>query len=227
MLRVITLWLEQTPEVANDLSLIVFKTNLLDFIKFFLSFNLTRVDTYAEIFKEQATSVLIVLVAHNNAEEIVKAVINTPGLMETLGQVLNNDCTSEKSKRNILWVYSNIIAEQDLSFRNAILTRASLIPFLDTLTNSFSNTYSATIPWLICNLFRGGFTFESKAENIVTTCIRLLGVNLKVIEQLKNDNPKKAVESDAAFFEILKTLQVLIKEVTENSLDCDMMTVPL
>jgi hypothetical protein len=48
-----------------------------------------------------------------------------------------------------------------------------------------------------------------------------------VIEQLKNDNPKKAGESDAAFFEILKTLQVLIKEVAENSLDCDMMTVPL
>lgn len=118
MLRVITLWLEQTPEIANDLSLVVFKTNILDFIKFFLSFNLTQVDTYAEIFKEQATSLLIVLVAHNNAEEIVKAVINTSGLMETLGQVLNSDCTSEKSKRNILWVYSNIIAEQDLYFRN-------------------------------------------------------------------------------------------------------------
>lgn len=55
--------MEKTHDIATDLHLIVFKTGALDFITAALSFNLTRDDTYAEILKEQATSLLILIVA--------------------------------------------------------------------------------------------------------------------------------------------------------------------
>lgn len=49
IMRFVHLWLEQAIDIATDLHLIVFKTNVLKFIALSLSFNLAREDTYAEI----------------------------------------------------------------------------------------------------------------------------------------------------------------------------------
>lgn len=60
------------------------------------------------------------------------------------------------------------------------------------------------------------------------SCIKLLGVNLRVIEQTKNDNPTKAEDADKAIFEILKTLAVLMSDIENPSqFVCDEMTAPL
>jgi hypothetical protein len=48
----------------------------------------------------------------------------------------------------------------------------------------------------------------------VATSTRLLGVNIKVLEQSRIENPKKDEEVNQAMFEVLKTIEVLIQQVS-------------
>lgn len=84
---------------------------------------------------------LILIVAQQNAEAAVRKVVTEPHLLETLGEVLNSKHSAEKTKLNVLWVYSNIMAEIDAEFRNEVLARGQLLTFLDSLMVSFPKNF--------------------------------------------------------------------------------------
>jgi hypothetical protein len=92
---------------------------------------------------------------------------------------MNSLLTTEQAgpvKLNVVWFFSNIVADGEHSFRNEILSRSKLIDFIDTMTCKISQPDRQTIPqnmlnclpWLIRNLYSTGFTHITQKEPIVS-----------------------------------------------------------
>jgi len=79
-------------------------------------------------------------------------------LIERLSELLATE-QSEKVKLNVLWILSNLIAEPDQKYRNEVIRRTKLVDFFDAISVKIPRNYLTTIPWLLLNLFKGGFTF--------------------------------------------------------------------
>jgi hypothetical protein len=88
-------------------------------------------------------------------------------LLERLSELLMTD-QADKVKLNVLWTLSNLIAEPDQKYRNEVLRRTKLIDFFDAIAPKIPKIFLTQFPWVLSNLFKGGLTFETKKEQVVS-----------------------------------------------------------
>lgn len=138
-------------------------TNILEFIVHMLTYFSARHDTYSVLLKEQATSLLIQFSCAEQQEEVISKLTGELNLLETLSNLLVTD-QDNKTKLNVLWIFSNVMAEPDQSYRNLIIEKTKLIDFLDNISNSIPQTFLYTLPWVLMNLFQGGVTYLTAGE---------------------------------------------------------------
>lgn len=159
---------EACVDKKEDIAELTKLTPLLPFISRTLAFYAPRLDTYSEIYKDQATSLLILMSSVENDETTSGQICNPElQLLEVFGTLLTSDQLI-KIKLNVLWVLSNLIAEPDFNIRNQVIDRSKLIEYFDSILQQIPKELITTVPWVLLNIFKGGLTFATKHEFVVS-----------------------------------------------------------
>ena len=76
---------------------------------------------------------------------------------------------------------------------------------------------------MLCNLFKGGLTFATRQEYVLTTCLRLFGANLQEILAHRNNgfNTGSKAEQEEKMAKIYQACLESIKTVVEITKRCD------
>ena len=110
-MRIILWQINQEEDRENEINIWVTETKIVEFIQQVLYFCKPRIDTYAELVKDQATHLLILLASSdesNIASVVCKLEYNLIAIVSELM------CSSEQSmpvRVNCCWVLSNFCAD--------------------------------------------------------------------------------------------------------------------
>lgn len=77
---------------------------------------------------------------------------NDYGLIELLGDYLNDDKQSAKVKENIVLAFSNICAEVNENLKEAIIQRGRILNYFEEAA-CISDEIIQTVPWLLYNIY--------------------------------------------------------------------------
>ena len=105
----------------------VSETKLTEFLVITLKFCMPRLDTYAELVKEQATMLIVMLVAHESNIAVKTCGDLSNCLLDTIGELLCSDIQCLPVRINCIWIFANLCAEAGSFFKHAVLERTNLM----------------------------------------------------------------------------------------------------
>ena len=153
------------------------ETNLVNFLQQVLSFCKSRIDTYAELVKDQATRMLILLSSSDESNIGVKVINTDYRLLEVVGELL---CSNEQSmpvRVNCFWVLANFCGDQEHVLRHFIIQRTSFLNFLNTLQNNPIEEISELVPWLVFNIYSNGMDDVLYKDEVVSQTYNLSNIH--------------------------------------------------
>ena len=93
-------------------------------------------DTFAELLKEKALSLSLLISAESNQAIIASLCRETHRLIEILAAILGNKKQADISRRASMLVLSNIVADSDPRIRDTVIARTQLIQTLKAVSDS-------------------------------------------------------------------------------------------
>ena len=137
--------------------ILVTETKLLEFISESLKFCSGRMDTYAELVKDSATNLLVVVSASESSQYAYSLCELSLSLIEILGELIQDERQSAPVRYNICLILGNIAAEQGGTYKQIVVKRAKVMGLLDLVADGSTDAkLEDEMPWLINNLYCEG-----------------------------------------------------------------------